>query len=70
MPWPMPVSLLLAIVVAARVARLAARAWLAALGALLAVVAVVLYRVTPTGTIDLSIGIVLVSAAGWWPPRW
>jgi len=34
------------------------------LGALLAVVAVVLYRVTPTGTIDLSIGIVLGVGGG------
>ena len=50
---------MLALVVAAFVARTAPRRWLAIVGAAIAIIAIVLYRVTPRGTIDLSIGLTL-----------
>jgi hypothetical protein len=56
--------LLLAILIAAQVARIAPRPRFIPLGVVLVAVAVVLYRVTPRGVIDLSIGIVLGAGAG------
>jgi peptidoglycan/xylan/chitin deacetylase (PgdA/CDA1 family) len=53
----MPVSLLLAILVAAQVAKLIPRPRFAVLGAIVALVGLVLFAVTPSGVIDLSIGI-------------
>ena len=50
--------------VAAQVAKLVARPRFALLGIVLAVLALVLYRVTPRGVLDLSIGIVLGAGAG------
>ncbi len=44
--------------------RVVARAWLAVAGAALVAVALVLYRVTPRGVLDLSIGIVLGVGVG------
>ena len=50
--------------VAVVVARAAPRRWLAFVGAVIALIAIVLYRVTPRGTIDLSIGIALGVGVG------
>jgi peptidoglycan/xylan/chitin deacetylase (PgdA/CDA1 family) len=55
---------LLALVVALIVARTPRRRWLAIVGASIALVAIVLYRVTPRGTIDLSIGLALGVGVG------
>src|SRR3954449_12145382 len=64
MPWPLPVSLLVALVVASQVARLVPRPRLAPLGAVLGLTALTLHAVTPRGVLDLSIGIVLGVAIG------
>jgi peptidoglycan/xylan/chitin deacetylase (PgdA/CDA1 family) len=63
MPW-LPVSLLLAILVAAQLAKLVPRPRFAPLGAVLAVAALVLLAVTPEGAIDLPIALVLGTGAG------
>ena len=55
---------MLAVVVAVLVARMAPRRWLAAVGVAIALIALVLYRVTPRGTIDLLIGVVLGTGVG------
>jgi peptidoglycan-N-acetylglucosamine deacetylase len=60
---------LLALVVALVVARTPRRRWLAFVGAPMALVAIVLYRVTPRGTIDLSIGLALGVGLGLVVPR-
>src|SRR5258707_11453488 len=64
MPWPSPVSLVLALVVAAQVAKFVPRPRFATLGAAIAVTAIVLYAVTPRGVIDLSIGLALGIGVG------
>src|SRR4051795_2522475 len=64
MSWPLPVSLLLALAVAAPLARMALKARYAVIGSVLVVVALVLYRVTPRGVLDLWIGVVLGVGAG------
>src|SRR5207253_1952520 len=64
MPWPVPASLLLAILVAAQVAKLVPRPRFAVLGAAIALAALVLYAVTPAGVIDLSIGVALGVGVG------
>ena len=62
---------MLALVVAVFVARTAPRRWLAIVGAAVALIAIVLYRVTPRGTIDLSIGLALGVGVGLVVPwRW
>jgi peptidoglycan/xylan/chitin deacetylase (PgdA/CDA1 family) len=61
----------LAALVAVVVAGSAPRRWLAIVGAALALIAVVLYRVTPRGTIDLLIGLTLGVGVGLAVPwRW
>jgi len=61
----------LAAVVAMVVARSAPRRWLAIVGAAVALMALVLYRVTPRGTIDLLIGLSLGIGVGLVVPwRW
>jgi peptidoglycan/xylan/chitin deacetylase (PgdA/CDA1 family) len=61
----------LAALVAVAVARSAPRRWLTIVGAALALIAVVLYRVTPRGTIDLLIGLTLGVGVGLAVPwRW
>lgn len=62
---------MLAALVAVVVAGSAPRRWLAIVGAALALIAVVLYRVTPRGTIDLLIGLTLGVGVGLAVPwRW
>jgi hypothetical protein len=56
--------LLLAILVAAQVAKLIPRPRFAVLGAVVALTALVLFAVTPAGVIDLSIGLVLGVGVG------
>jgi peptidoglycan/xylan/chitin deacetylase (PgdA/CDA1 family) len=56
--------LLLAILVAAQVAKLIPRPRFAVVGVVLAITAFVLFRVTPAGTIDLSIGLVFGIGVG------
>jgi peptidoglycan/xylan/chitin deacetylase (PgdA/CDA1 family) len=56
--------LLFAILIATQVAKLVPRPRFAILGIVLVAVAVVLYRVTPRGVLDLSIGIVLGVGGG------
>src|SRR5437868_2904353 len=63
MPW-LPLSLVLALLVAVQVAKLASRRLYAVIGVVLVLVALVLFRVTPAGAIDLSIAIVLGIGAG------
>jgi peptidoglycan/xylan/chitin deacetylase (PgdA/CDA1 family) len=58
------VSSLLAILVAAQVAKLVPRPRFAVLGAVVALVALVLFGVTPSGVIDLSIAVVLGVGVG------
>src|SRR5437867_7448574 len=64
MGWLLPVSFVLAFLVATQVRKLLPRPRFAPLGTVLACIALVLYAVTPTGTIDLSIGIVLGVGVG------
>src|SRR5260221_12053545 len=64
MPWPVPLSLLLAILVAAQMARLIPRPGFAVVGAIVALTALVLFGVTPAGVIDLSIGLVFGLGVG------
>ena len=60
----MPASLLLAILVAAQVAKLVPRPRFAALGTALALAGLVLFGVTPPGAIDLLIGLVFGVGVG------
>src|SRR5438445_11744137 len=64
MSWALPVSLVLAVLLAAPQARMALRPRYAVLGGVLVTAALVLYRVTPRGVLDLSIGIALGIGAG------